>query len=87
VAGPLNITAPEPVTSAEFARALGRALHRPALMRVPAFALRLLLGEMADGMILSGQRVIPEQAQLRGFAFRYRQLDGALAAIYSGGRT
>src|SRR5439155_5355347 len=82
VAGPLNATAPNPVTNAEFARALGRALHRPALMPTPAFALRLLLGEMADALLLSGQRAIPAVAQRLGFSFRYSQLDDALRAIF-----
>ena len=83
VSGPINVTAPHPVTNAEFARTLGRTLHRPAIVPAPAFALRLVLGEMADGMILSGQRVIPEKAQALGFAFRYPRLDAALAAIYT----
>jgi uncharacterized protein (TIGR01777 family) len=82
VAGPLNLTAPEPVTNAEFARALGLALHRPALVPAPAVALRMLLGEMADGMILGGQRVLPAKAQSLGYAFRYPTLGAALSAIY-----
>ena len=82
VQGPLNLTAPGPVTNAEFARALGGALHRPALMRAPSVALRLLLGEMADGVILSGQRVLPAKAQSLGFSFRYATVDAALAAVY-----
>lgn len=83
VSGPINVTAPHPVTNAEFARILGRTLHRPAIVPAPAFALRLVLGEMADGMILSGQRIIPERAQALGFVFRYPRLDAALAAIYA----
>jgi uncharacterized protein (TIGR01777 family) len=82
VSGPLNVTAPEPVTNAVFARELGRALHRPALMPTPAFAMRLVLGEMADAMILGGQRVLPAKATALGFSFRYRTLRDALAAIY-----
>jgi uncharacterized protein (TIGR01777 family) len=83
LAGPMNATAPEPVTNAAFARALGAALHRPALLPTPAFAMRLLLGEMADGLILSGQRAIPERAERAGFTFKYRHLDEALRAIFS----
>ena len=83
LAGPMNATAPEPVTNAAFARALGAALHRPALLPTPAFAIRLLLGEMADGLILSGQRAIPERAERAGFTFKYRHLDEALRAIFS----
>ena len=79
VRGPLNLTAPAPVTNREMASAIGRALHRPSFMPAPAFALRLALGEMADALILRGQRVLPRVALERGFAFRYRSLDEALA--------
>ena len=82
VAGPLNATAPAPETNRDFAKALGRALHRPAFAPAPAFALRLLLGEMADALLLSGQRAVPEKAQRLGFQFRYARLDDALAAIF-----
>lgn len=81
VTGPLNVTAPTPVTNADFTRALGRALHRPAFVPAPAFALRLLLGEMADALLLSGQRVLPSTAMALGYEFRYAELDGALAAL------
>ena len=80
--GPLNVTAPAPVTNRELANALGRALHRPALAPAPAVALRLLLGEMADALILSGQRVLPAKATRGGFQFRYPDLDSALRQIY-----
>lgn len=80
--GPLNVTAPAPATNRELAEALGRAMHRPAFAPAPAFALRLLLGEMADAMILSGQRVLPAKATLAGFQFRYPDLDSALKRIY-----
>src|SRR5919202_3721140 len=83
VTGPLNVTAPEPVTNTEFARALGRAMHRPAFMAAPDFALRLALGEMADGLLLSGQRAIPAKAERLGFAFKYRRVDEALRAIFA----
>lgn len=86
VAGPLNATAPTPVTNAEFARALGRALRRPAFMPAPAPALRLLLGEMADALVLSGQRAIPAKATQHGYAFRYERVDDALRAILAGPR-
>jgi hypothetical protein len=81
-AGPLNATAPEPVRNVEFARALGRALHRPSFMPAPAFALRLMLGEMADALLLSGQRAVPAKAGTLGFAFKYKRLDDALGAIF-----
>ena len=80
-AGPINATAPNPVTNADFARALGHALHRPALMPAPAFALRLMLGEMADALLLAGQRAVPAKATRLSFHFRYEQLPSALQAI------
>lgn len=82
VRGPLNLTAPSPVTNREMAAAVGRALHRPSFMPAPAFALRLVLGEMADALILNGQRVLPRVASNGGFEFRYASLDEALAEIY-----
>jgi len=78
----INATAPNPVTNAEFARALGRAMHRPAFLPAPAFALRLLLGEMADALVLSGQRAVPKRAERGGFTFTYRTVDAALHAIF-----
>jgi hypothetical protein len=80
--GPLNATGPSPVRNREFARALGRALHRPAVMPAPGFALRLMLGEMADALLLSGQRALPAKAERLGFAFRYARLDEALLALF-----
>jgi len=82
VSGPLNLTAPNPVTNREFAQTLGRVLHRPAFMPAPAFALRLALGEMADALLLTGQRVLPAAAQAHGFHFEYPTLGPALRAIY-----
>lgn len=82
--GPFNLTAPEPVTNAEFARALGKAVHRPALIPAPAVALRLLLGrEKADALLLSGQRVLPRRLQEAGFVFRHPTLAEALQAELS----
>jgi uncharacterized protein (TIGR01777 family) len=82
VSGPVNGTAPNPVTNREFAGALGRALHRPAILPAPAFALRVMLGEMADALLLSGQRAIPAKAQRLGFTFRYATVDDALRAVF-----
>jgi uncharacterized protein (TIGR01777 family) len=87
VAGPLNATAPTPVTNAEFARELGRALGRPSFMKAPAFALKLLLGEMAEGLLLTGQRAIPAKAERLGFTFSYPTLAPALAALFPERRT
>ncbi len=80
--GPFNLTAPHPVTNREFARALGRAMRRPAFTPAPAFALRLAVGEMADALILSGQRSVPERALALGHTFRFSEVDRALAAIF-----
>ena len=85
VEGAVNATAPAPVTNADFARALGRALHRPAFMPAPGFALRLLLGEMADSLLLSGQRAMPSKAERLGFEFKYATVDDALLALFSRG--
>lgn len=81
VSGPLNVTAPLPVTNLEFARTLGRVLGRPSFVPTPAFALRIALGELADALI-GGQRVLPAKAQSLGFRFRYPELEPALRAIY-----
>lgn len=78
IAGPMNLTALAPVTSREFARTLGQVLGRPAVLRVPAFALKLAMGQAADEMLLSGQRVIPAVLQATGYHFRYPGLEEAL---------
>lgn len=82
-AGALNATAPNPVTNAEFARALGGAMHRPAFMPAPGFALRLMLGEMADALLLSGQNAIPAKATREGFQFKYATVDQALRDLFT----
>lgn len=82
VSGPLNLTAPAPVTNREFARVLGRVLGRPAFVPTPAFALRFALGELADALILGGQRVMPARAQALGYEFKHRTLEDALRDIY-----
>lgn len=81
-AGPMNVSAPSPVTNTQFARALGRALHRPSFVPAPAFALRIVLGEMADALLLSGQRAVPSKAERLGYSFRYPRVNDALAAIF-----
>jgi uncharacterized protein (TIGR01777 family) len=75
--GAVNGTAPTPVTNAEFSKALGKALHRPALAPVPGFAIRLLFGEMAD-IVVHGQRAVPRRTQELGFRFAHPELDEAL---------
>ena len=81
VRGVYNITAPNPVINRDFARALGRALRRPAVLKTPAFALRLIFGQMADEVLLSGQRVAPARATIEGFAFEYPTIDAALRHV------
>jgi uncharacterized protein (TIGR01777 family) len=76
--GAVNAVAPHPVRNREFARTLGRVLRRPAILPVPAFALRLLFGEMADALILSGARVRPSVLEGSGFSFQYPELQPAL---------
>ena len=76
-----NLTAPAPATNAEFTRALGRALRRPTPFPAPGFALRLALGEMADALLLSGQRAVPKRLLDSGFDFRHRSLDAALESL------
>jgi uncharacterized protein len=78
--GALNVVAPEAVRNRDFTHTLGAVLHRPTLLPVPAFALRLLLGEFA-GELLSSQRVVPEQAQALGYSFRFPGLEAALRDI------
>jgi uncharacterized protein (TIGR01777 family) len=78
--GPVNLTAPQAVTNAEFTRAIGRAAHRPALLPAPAFALRLALGEMADEALLASARVHPAKLLAAGFQFAHPTVDQALAA-------
>jgi uncharacterized protein (TIGR01777 family) len=75
--GPVNATAPEPVTNRVFSKALGRALHRPAIAPVPGLAVRTLYGEMAE-IVTTGQRVVPRRAQELGYVFEHPDLDEAL---------
>ena len=80
VSGPVNLTAPDPVTNAEFTRALGRVLHRPTLLPTPTPALQLLLGrELVSEMLLGGQRVLPAVLQASGYSFVHPSLEEALA--------
>jgi hypothetical protein len=80
LSGPVNLSAPESTTMREFSNALGRALHRPSALRIPAFLLRALLGEMAD-VVLSGQRIVPQKLMKEGFEFSFPTLPGALADL------
>jgi uncharacterized protein (TIGR01777 family) len=82
LSGPVNAVAPNPVTNAVFTRELAAALHRPAIFPVPAFALKILFGEIS-GVLLGGQRVIPQAALRAGFRFRFAELGEALRAALS----
>ena len=81
VQGPINLVAPHPVTNADFARALGRALGRPAVIPAPGLALKIILGEMAGPLLLNSQRVVPALALAGGFQFAHPGLDKALADL------
>jgi uncharacterized protein len=76
--GPVNLTAPSPVTNAQFTRALAKAVHRPAILPAPAFALRLALGEMADEALLASARVYPSKLTSAGFQFTHPDIAQAL---------
>ncbi|WP_347060194.1 TIGR01777 family oxidoreductase [Blastococcus sp. HT6-30] len=80
VAGPVNLSGPEPVTNAGFTAALGRVLHRPTALPVPRPALRIVLGEFADVAVLAGQRAVPTRLTEAGYRFAHRDVDSALRA-------
>jgi uncharacterized protein (TIGR01777 family) len=79
--GPVNATGPQPVTNAVFSKALGHALKRPSFMPAPGFALRVALGEMADALLLSGQRAMPARAVDLGFSFTFNNVTEALVNV------
>src|SRR6266567_1185272 len=81
VRGAINIVAPQPVQNSEFTKTLARAVHRPAIFPAPSFALRLALGEMADALLLSSQRVAPQALQKLGYRFVHEDLPSALASV------
>jgi uncharacterized protein (TIGR01777 family) len=84
LAGPVNVTAPGVVTNREFTRALGRALHRPAILPLPAKAVKAAFGQMGVEMLLAGQRVAPTRLQAAGFTFGKPDIDSGLAHALSG---
>lgn len=81
LAGPFNLSAPQAVTMRDFVHSLGRVLHRPTLLPVPALVLEMALGQMAQELLLTGQTVQPARLQAAGYAFAYPQLEGALEQI------
>jgi len=76
--GPINLTAPDPVTNREFTKALGKVLNRPTIFPMPEFVAQTLFGEMADEMLLSGAKVLPEKLLKHGFTFQYPTIDKSL---------
>ena len=84
IRGAVNAVGPEPVRNADFTRTLARVVHRPAVLPVPAFALRLAFGEMADQAILASARVVPSVLQATGFQFKYPKLGPALGHLLAG---
>lgn len=83
IRGPVNVVSPQPVRNVDFTQALAKTLHRPALFPAPAFALRLALGEMADALLLSSQRVVPAQLEKADYSFKHPDLAGVLATLLS----
>jgi hypothetical protein len=81
IRGPINVISPQPVQNAEFTKTLASAMHRPALFPAPAFALRLALGEMADALLLSSQRVLPKKLQSLSYRFLHPDLKSALGTV------
>ena len=79
--GPINCTAPQPVTNREFAKTLGKVLKRPAVAPMQAAMVKLLFGQMGDELMVQGQSVIPQKLQQKGFQFKYSQLESALVEI------
>lgn len=80
--GVYNVTAPHPARNRDFARALGRALHRPALLPAPTLPLRIAFGEMADELLIGGQRAVPRRLTAAGFSFEYPEIEQSLAHIF-----
>lgn len=78
LSGPVNAVSPEPATNRDFTKTLGRVLGRPTIVPMPAFAVRLLLGEMGEELLLASTRVVPNRLQATGYQFRCPTLDGAL---------
>jgi hypothetical protein len=83
ISGPVNATAPGALRQAEFARALGRTLRRPAVSPLPAFVIRLAMGEKGEALLLEGARVSPKKLLDAGFVFQYSEIEGALRAVLS----
>jgi uncharacterized protein (TIGR01777 family) len=81
LAGPVNVTAPHPVTNKEFTKALGKVLVRPTLIPIPTFGLRALFGEMADECLIAGQKVLPARLEAADYHFRDTEIEPTLRHI------
>ncbi len=86
VRGPVNATAPHPVTNRELTKTLGRVLGRPTVLPVPSFAIKAMFGEMGDSLLLQGSRVLPKRAEESSFSFLYPDLEAALRAELGAGK-
>jgi len=82
--GNYNVTSPNPVSQAEFARALATAMHRPLILKTPAFVIKTMFGEMGECLILKGQRVVPKRLLAEGFQFKFKRIEEALDKEFSG---
>lgn len=87
IEGAVNLTAPQPVTNAEFTSAMGKALHRPTVLPAPALALKIVLGDMAQEMLLEGQKVLPKKLSDSGFKFEYPSVLASLQKEVGSGKT
>ena len=81
VEGPVNVGSPNPMTNAEYTKVLGKVLGRPTVLPLPAPAARIMLGEVADALLLASQRMRPAKLEVTGYTFRYPQLEGALGHL------
>lgn len=81
LSGAINVTAPDPLRNIDFTRIVAQVLHRPAIFAVPAFAMRIALGEMADALVLASERVVPQRLLKAGYAFKFPEFEPALRAV------
>ena len=84
ISGPVNLVAPNPVTNYQFSKSMGKILSRPVLFKIPAFVLRGALGEMADALLLTSSRVVPQKLIDHGYSFVHPEIDTALKVILAG---
>jgi uncharacterized protein (TIGR01777 family) len=84
LAGPVNLASPNPATNTAFTKALGRALHRPTVLPVPAFTIKVLYGERGEAVVLEGQRTLPARLLAAGFTFGFQEIDAALEHTLAG---